>query len=112
MLLIGRQTRKKICSQIASSHGRSSHLILPYGIFIVFKCSCGLTLELFSEGNSLPAFKLLVGCFGNLKKIMKRDETVYLCFWNYKVLHLVKLIVKSKAVEATFFAVPNGTLIF
>lgn len=37
MLMIGRQTRKKICGQTASSPDCSSNPILPYCISIVFK---------------------------------------------------------------------------
>jgi len=42
---------------------------------------------------------------------MKRDRTAYLYFLDNKVLQLVNLIIKSKAVEATFFIVPNRALI-
>ena len=112
LLITERQTRKQICGQGASSHDCSSNSILSYCIFTVFKFSCGLTLELFSEGSSLPFPKLLVNFLDNLEKIVKRDGIVYLHFLDNKVLQLVKLIIKSKAVEATFFAVSDRALFF
>lgn len=111
MLVIGRQTRNNICGQMASSHDHSSNPILPHGISVVFKFSCSLALELFSEGNSLSLLKLFVSFLGNLENIVKRDGIVYLQILDNKVLQLVKLIVKSKAVEATFFAVPNRAFV-
>jgi len=96
---------------MASSLNRSSNPILLYYISIIFKFSCSLALELFFKGNSLPVLKLLVSFLSNLEKVMKRDRTAYLYFLDNKVLQLVNLIIKSKAVEATFFIVPNRALI-
>ncbi len=73
---IERQTRKKICGQMASSHDCSSNPILPCGISIVFEFSCSLGLEVFSEGNSLSVLELLVSFLSDLEKIVKRDGVV------------------------------------
>lgn len=72
---------------------------------LLSKFSCSLALELFSEGNSLSLLKLFVSF---LKTAWDRLSA----FLDKKILQLVKLIVKSKAVEATFFAVPNRAFVF
>ena len=97
---------------MASSLDCNSNSILPYCIFIVFEFSSSLTLAPFSEESSLPSLKILVNLLDNLKKIVKRDEIADLHFLNSKILQSVKLIIKSQAVEATFFAVSDRTLIF
>lgn len=112
MHIVGCQTRKKIYGQMTSSPDCSNNPILPYCISIVFRFSCSLILELFSKENSLLVFKLLINFLNNLKKVVKRDIIAYLHFLNNEVLQLVKLIVKSKTVEVTFFAAPNRALIF
>ncbi len=76
----------------------------------MFEFSCSLALGLFSEGSSLPFPKLLVSFLSNLEKTVKRNGIVYLYFLDNKVLQLMKLIVKSKAVEATFSAVFDRAL--